>query len=113
MLGLETALSVSINALHGILAPEEVIARMTSAPAAIAGVSPAHRPAGMAHGGPLTTGAAAHICVFDPEATWTVDAAVQASRSRNTPFAGTTLVGRVRHTVHAGVPVVLDAELQR
>jgi dihydroorotase len=113
MLGLETALSVSVGALAGLLGPEEVIARMTSAPAAIAGVSPAHRPAASAHGGPLTVGAAAHICVFDPDATWTVDPGAQASRSRNTPYAGTTLRGRVRHTVHSGVPVVLDAELQR
>jgi dihydroorotase len=113
MLGLETALSVSITALEGVLTPEEVIARMTSAPAAIAGVSPAHRAVGLAHGGPLSVGAAAHVCVFDPDAAWTVDPAIQASRSRNTPFAGTTLRGRVRHTVHAGVPVVMDAELQR
>jgi dihydroorotase len=110
MLGLETALSVSVQALSGVLSPEEVIRRMTSAPASIARISVADRPAAMAHGGPLVAGAAGHICVFDPEATWTVDALAQASRSRNTPFAGTTLRGRVRHCVHAGVPVVVDAE---
>ena len=113
MLGLETALSVSIQALEGMLTLEEVIAKMTSAPAAIAGISPAHRGAATAQGGPVAVGAAGHICVFDPEATWTVDERRQASRSRNTPFAGTTLRGRVRHTVYAGVPVVIDAEAQR
>jgi dihydroorotase len=113
MLGLETALSVSIQALDGILSPEEVIVRLTSAPASIAGVSLERRPAASAQGGPLVVGAAGHICVFDPEATWTVDAHSQASRSRNTPFAGTTLRGRVRHTLHAGIPVVIDAEIGR
>jgi dihydroorotase len=113
MLGLETALSVSVQALRGVLSAEEVITRLTSAPAAIARVSIAERPAGTAQGGPLVVGAAGHLCVFDPEATWTVDAMAQASRSRNTPFAGTTLRGRVRHSVHAGIPVVLDAVAQR
>jgi len=113
MLGLETALSVSIRALEGVLSPEEVIGRMTAAPASIARVSVADRPAGSAQGGPLVVGAAGHVCVFDPDATWTVDAQRQASRSRNTPFAGTTLRGRVRHTLHAGFPVVIDAESQR
>jgi dihydroorotase len=113
MLGLETALSVSVQALRGLLSAEEVITRLTWAPAAIARVSIAERPAATAQGGPLVVGAAGHLCVFDPEATWTVDAMAQASRSRNTPFAGTTLRGRVRHTVHAGIPVVLDAVAQR
>jgi len=113
MLGLETALSVSIRALEGVLSPEAVLARLTSAPAAIARVSTAQRPAAFAQGGPIVVGAAGHLCVFDPEASFTVDAHRQASRSRNTPFAGTTLRGRVRHTVYAGFPVVIDAELQR
>jgi dihydroorotase len=113
MIGLETALSVSVGALAGVMAADEVIRRMTSVPAAIARVSVAHRPAASAHGGPLVAGAAGHLCVFDPEASWTVDPMSQASRSRNTPFAGATLRGRVRHTVHAGTPVVIDAEAQR
>jgi dihydroorotase len=36
-----------------------------------------------------------------------------ASRSRNTPYAGMTLTGRVRHTVVGGEAVVVDAEAQR
>jgi len=111
MLGLETALSVTVTALSGQLRPEQVLARMTEAPAAIARVSPAWRPRAAAQGGPLVVGAAAHLCVFDPAATWTVDPGALASRSANTPFAGRTLTGRVRHTVYAGTPVVVDAEL--
>jgi dihydroorotase len=36
-----------------------------------------------------------------------------ASRSRNTPYAGRTLTGRVRHTFLWGEAVVLDAEATR
>ncbi len=43
----------------------------------------------------------------------TVDPAALASRSRNTPYAGRELRGKVRHTVLLGEPVVLDGEAQR
>ena len=42
-----------------------------------------------------------------------VDPSELTSRSRNTPYAGRTLTGRVRHTVLHGEPVVIDAEAQR
>ena len=42
-----------------------------------------------------------------------VDPALLASRSRNTPYAGRTLTGRVRHTLLRGEPVVIDGEAQR
>ncbi|MDQ1370079.1 MAG: dihydroorotase, partial [Acidimicrobiaceae bacterium] len=48
-----------------------------------------------------------------PEVTWVVDVARLASRSRNCPYAGRTLTGRVRHTVLRGEPVVIDGEAQR
>ena len=41
------------------------------------------------------------------------DAARLASRSRNTPWAGRVLTGRVRHTLFQGEPVVVDAEATR
>ncbi len=113
MLGLETALGVALGALEGVLSPEEVLARMSFAPGAIARVGPADRPAACAQGGPLVPGAAGHLCVVDPAATWTPDASRSASKSRNSPFTGTTLRGRVRHTLYRGVPVVIDAEAQR
>jgi dihydroorotase len=53
------------------------------------------------------------LTVIDPEATWVVDPFRLASRSRNTPYAGRTLNGRVRHTVLWGEPVVVDGEAQR
>jgi dihydroorotase len=55
----------------------------------------------------------ANLCVIDPALTWTVDPSALASRSRNTPYAGRKLTGRVRHTVLRGEPVVVGGEAQR
>ena len=61
----------------------------------------------------MAAGLPANLCVIDPTATWAVDPTALASRSRNTPYAGRTLTGRVRHTVCRGEPVVVDGEAQR
>ena len=102
MLGLETALAVALS----VLGLERALACLSWRPAAIAGLAPRH-------GGPVAEGAEANLCVIDPSATWTVDPARLASRSRNTPYAGWTLTGRVRHTIVAGEAVVVDGELVR
>jgi dihydroorotase len=51
--------------------------------------------------------------VIDPDVVWEVVPARLASRSRNTPYAGCQLRGKVRHTVFGGRPVVVDGEAQR
>jgi len=51
--------------------------------------------------------------VFDPAEAWVVEPERLASRSRNTPYAGRKLTGRVRHTILRGEPVVVDGEAQR
>ena len=51
--------------------------------------------------------------MIDPDAVWVVEPERLASRSRNTPYAGRKLTGRVRHTLLRGEPVVADAEAQR
>ena len=104
MLGLQTALALARTELA--LPVERVIALLSWQPAAIAGI-------GAEHGGPIVEGAPANLCVLDPTATWTVDPDRLASRSRNTPYAGRTLTGLVRHTVLRGEPVVVDGEAQR
>ncbi len=88
---------------------------MSAQPAAIARLRVTDpRPGGhSAQGGPVEAGATANLCVFDPVATTTVDPERLASRSRNTPYAGRTLQGAVRHTVLRGEPVVIDATAQR
>ncbi len=111
MLGLQTAWPVALGALGEVgMAPPQVLALMSWQPARIAGL---HTGGGGDQGGPVVAGAAANLCVLDPAARWTVDPGALASRSRNTPWAGRTLVGAVRHTVHRGEPVVVDGEAQR
>jgi dihydroorotase len=104
MLGLETALALALTELD--LPIDQVIALLSSNPARIAGLTDHH-------GGPVEVGRPANLCVIDPAVTWTVDRAKLASRSRNTPYAGRKLRGRVRHTVLRGEVVVLDSEAQR
>jgi dihydroorotase len=109
MTGLETALSVVISALleGGKVSPEvEIWAliadRMSSRPAQIGRLG--------GQGQPLTPGAPANLLLLDADATWTVDPGQSASRSRNTPFAGQTMPGRVVATFLRGRPTVLDGK---
>ncbi|HEX6166413.1 MAG TPA: dihydroorotase [Acidimicrobiales bacterium] len=104
MLGLETALALALTQLD--LPVEQVLGLLSWRPSAVLGVDDVH-------GGPIAEGRPANLCVVDPAATWTVDVAALASRSRNTPYAGMTLTGRVRHTLLGGEAVVVDAEAQR
>jgi dihydroorotase len=115
MLGLETALPIAWQVLSPHLGPERLFALMSAQPAAIARLRASDpRPGGhSAQGGPVEPGATANLCVFDPSATTTVDPDRLASRSRNTPYAGRTLEGALRHTVLRGEPVVIDATAQR
>jgi dihydroorotase len=104
MLGLETALGVALTHLE--LPLPELLALLSWRPAGILGIEDTH-------GGPIAEGRPANLCVIDPSASWTVEPERLASRSRNSPYAGMTLTGRVRHTLVGGEAVVIDAECQR
>ncbi len=104
MLGLETAMALALGELD--LPIERVIALMSWQPAVIAGLDDER-------GGRVSAGQAADLCVIDPATTWTVDPQVLASLSRNTPYAGRALTGRVRHTLVNGQAMVIDGEAQR
>lgn len=104
MLGLETALALAITELD--LPIERLLALLSWQPARIAGLEGTH-------GGPVAEGAPANLCVIDPDALWVVEPAKLASRSRNTPYGGRKLRGRVRHTVLQGEPTVVNGEAQR
>jgi dihydroorotase len=104
MLGLETALGVALAHLDMPLT--DIVAALSWKPAAIAGL-------GDRHGRPIGVGEPANLAVFDPEVEWEVQPARLASRSRNTPYVGTPLRGRVRHTIFGGDPVVIDGAAQR
>ena len=104
MLGLETALALALTELDLPIA--EVLALLSWRPAAVLGLDGSH-------GGPIEPCAPANLVVIDPEHTWTIDPATMASRSRNTPYAGREVRGKVRHTILWGEPVVVDGEAQR
>jgi dihydroorotase len=86
----------------GLLDWAGVAERMSAKPAEIG------RLAG--HGRPLAAGEPANIVLYDPDTTRVVDATETASLSRNTPYAGRELPGRVVATFLRGKPTVLDGK---
>ncbi|MGA9346235.1 MAG: dihydroorotase [Nocardioidaceae bacterium] len=106
MLGLETALSVVQHAMvdTGLLDWAGVADRMSGRPAAIGRLSD--------HGGRLEPGSAGNLTLVDPTATRVIDPRESASLSRNTPYAGLELPGRVVATFLRGRATVLDGKLQ-
>jgi dihydroorotase len=105
MLGLETALALTWQAVGDKLGWDGVAERMSRAPARIAGLAD--------HGHDPVVGAPANLTLVDPAARWTVDPAATASLSRNTPYAGMALRGRVVATFLRGRPTVLDGKAVR
>ena len=115
MIGLETSLAVTLTHLYhtGKLSLERIIALMSVNPARIlglgawaegsgAGALGADARAEGSGAGALTVGAAADIVVFDPDEEWTVDIKRFKSKSRNTPFGGAKLRGKVKYTICRG-----------
>jgi dihydroorotase len=94
IVGLETALGLCIKDLvhGGVLSLPELVNRMSTEPARVF-----HLDAGT-----LQVGKPGDVVVFDPDATWTVDPTQFYSKSRNTPYAGHALTGRVERTVVGG-----------
>ncbi len=105
LIGLETALGVILTDLvgAGVLTMGDMIRRMSVAPARILGLQ--------GQGGPVVPGARANLVVFDPTARWRVDPAQFASRSRNCPWAGRELVGRVIATIFEGRVVAREGRV--
>jgi dihydroorotase len=94
MSSLETLLPLTLRLVEqGCLSLSQALAALSSRPAALLGLD------GL---GTLRVGAAADVCVFDPEAEWTVDAGGWLSRGRNTPYWGRRCKGRVTHTLLGG-----------
>ena len=106
MLGLETALSVVQQTMvdTGLLDWAGVAQRMSTGPAQIGRLS--------GHGRPLAIGEPANVVLYDPAYTQVVDATGLASLSRNSPYVGRELPGRVVATFLRGTPTVLDGKPQ-
>ncbi|PWI42106.1 dihydroorotase [Streptomyces sp. ICBB 8177] len=105
MVGLETALSVVQHTMvdTGLLDWAGVADRMSLRPAAIG------RLAG--HGRPVAVGEPANLTLVDPAYRGVVNPAGFASRSRNTPYEGLELPGRVTATFLRGKATVMDGKL--
>ncbi|MEU6248707.1 dihydroorotase [Glycomyces sp. NPDC047010] len=106
MLGLETALSITVLALGGPSGVDwDTVAERTSrTPARIAGLE--------AHGRDPQPGTEANFTLVDPAAKWTVVPADLASLSRNTPYAGMELPVTVQATFLRGRATVLNGKIE-
>ena len=96
ILGLETSFPLVYTTLvkTGVLTFADAIAKMTHVPA---------RTLKMPDGvGTLQTGAPADLAVFDLDAEWTIDRNKVQSKSKNTPYHGTTVQGKAALTVVGG-----------
>jgi len=92
--GLETAFSVGITYLvnSGVMDLGQLVKCMSETPARIFNLP----------GGRLEEGAEADFVLLDPECQWVVDSGAFQSRSRNSPYCGETLTGRVAATFRGG-----------
>ncbi len=103
ILGLETALPVTLEILvrQNKFKLPFVIDLMTRRPADLMRL-----PAGT-----LAEGAAADLCLSDPDEKWLYDAKAGFSKSSNSPWSGRTLTGRVKTTVVGGKVVFADGRI--
>lgn len=93
--GLETALGLALRLLHREqgLSLSRIVSLMSAAPAEIVA---------LAGRGSLAKGHYGDIVIFDAGAAWRYDAARTRSKSRNTPFDGAEMLGRVKATICEG-----------
>lgn len=95
IIGLETALGLCLRWLHHEwkMPLGRVISLLSAQPAALLGLKGR---------GTLTVGSCADAVIFDPKAEWTYRAAEGKSKSKNSPFDGWTMQGKVRWTICEG-----------
>ncbi|PYY06833.1 MAG: dihydroorotase [Acidobacteria bacterium] len=89
--GLETALPIALMVAAGD--PQLVVRWLSCNPASVMGWKDA---------GVLRVGASADITIFDPAEEWTFTASESKSKSKNSPFIGKRLRGRVQYTIVDG-----------
>ncbi|MGQ0508329.1 MAG: dihydroorotase [Myxococcaceae bacterium] len=93
VVGLETALTLALELVRqNLISAERVVTLLSSGPAEAFGLP----------GGHLALGAPADVAIVDPDAEWVVDASQFQSKSRNSPFHGRKVQGRVTQTVVGG-----------
>jgi dihydroorotase len=96
MIGLELCLPLLLGLVRaGVLPLGRLVEALTTSPARVVGLDPPR----------IREGARADLVLVDPRARWTVDVARLHSKSKNTPFAGQPVEGRVLMTLCEGRPV--------
>lgn len=91
--GLEVLLPLTLKwAETAKVALSDAVARITCGPAGILGLESGH----------LALGAAADVCIFDPQATWQLTPEALKSRGKNSPWQGYMMTGQVRSTLVGG-----------
>ena len=93
--GLETALGLALRVLQKGqgMTVSGVIGLMSAQPAEILSLEGR---------GTLKVGSVADVVVFDPAEEWSFDAKRSRSKSRNTPFDGARMLGKVMTTICEG-----------
>lgn len=98
IIGLETAFPLTMGLVdEGVLTLEQAIAKLTCEPARVFGLKK----------GTLAAGADADVTIIDPAESWEVDPTRFRSKSRNSPYGGWKVKGRVHRTIVGG-RVVFD-----
>lgn len=99
-IGMETSLAVGITYLvkTGIMSFEQLVEKMSVNPAKILGIN----------AGTLSVGAPADIALVNLDEVWTVDVEKLHGKSKNTPFKGRALCGKVKKTILGGNLVFSD-----
>jgi dihydroorotase len=94
IVGLETAVPLTLSELvdKGILTPRQMIEKMSLNPARRLGIDK----------GNLAEGKIADITLIDPEETYAIDCQKFVSKSKNSPFHGREVKGKVKMTLVAG-----------
>ena len=93
IVGLETAVPLCLSELTDVLTPIQIVAALSANPAKILG---------LANKGSLQAGADGDITIIDPYLAHNIDKNAFQSKSKNTPFHGRKVTGRVTHTIVGG-----------
>jgi dihydroorotase len=96
--GLETALGLCVSVLHyrHNIPLRRIVELLSAGPARVMGLQGR---------GTLAVGARADVTIFDPAKKWTYHAAQSHSKSKNSPFDGKQMQGKVIATVVGGMMV--------
>ncbi len=93
IIGLETAFSLTAELVQSkVLSWPDAVTRLAVFPAMILGIPK----------GKLSVGDPGDLVIFDPRAKWVYDVEQGFSKSKNSPFNGRKMTGKIRYTLHNG-----------